>query len=542
MKILQIFAVVVALLSPLSYAQVVSSESPLKPVVERRPVSAESVRPFGYWLFSGMFAEQGFSGYAPELIVSTGDAINVSLWGAYESEMELVVDAQGNIFLPRVGPVRVAGVSNRELPSLVERAVSRVYSKHVSVYAKLSVAKPVKVYVTGYVASPGLYAGHSSDSVLRFLDLSGGVLDGLGSYRNVLLKRQGEVVDRIDLYDFITDGVMASRLLRDGDVLVVEPISDTLLLDGFEDDVSLRYEIIDKNVKFKHILDHVAHRTESTHVRVVTEKNGKSQTRYLTMPIALDLTVTAGDRWSLVRDVSPQTYSVRIDGEHLGEQEVVIGANESLGDVLAQVTLTKWSDMGHVYLYRESVKARQKEMLERALSQLESSIFTARSNTTDEAGLRTMEAELLSRWVEKARQVELKGQVVISQGADLGQFMLEPNDVIVIPKKSNVVMVHGEVVAPMAGAYLKGATVNDYLEMAGGFSQTSGSSKVLIVSRGGAFQSIDASDIDSVVVKQGDEIIVIPEISTKSLQVTKDLTQVIYQIAVSAGTVLSLVL
>ena len=41
-------------------------------------------------------------------------------------------------------------------------------------------------------------------------------------------------------------------------------------------------------------------------------------------------------------------------------------------------------------------------------------------------------------------------------------------------------------------------------------------------------------------VRPGDEILVLPKIDVKSRQIAKDLTQIIYQVAVSAGVVLGL--
>jgi len=45
----------------------------------------------------------------------------------------LSVDAQGNIFLPQIGPVRVAGVRNDRLTAVVEDRVRQVYRQQVGV-------------------------------------------------------------------------------------------------------------------------------------------------------------------------------------------------------------------------------------------------------------------------------------------------------------------------------------------------------------------------------------------------------------------------
>jgi hypothetical protein len=92
------------------------------------------------------------------------------------------VDAQGNIFIPNVGPIHVQGVRNADLTKEVEAQIKRTYKANVGVYATLLAAQPVKVYVTGFVRAPGLYPGLSSDSVLYYLDRAGGIDYERGTY------------------------------------------------------------------------------------------------------------------------------------------------------------------------------------------------------------------------------------------------------------------------------------------------------------------------------------------------------------------------
>ena len=87
-----------------------------------------------------------------------GDRVQVNTWGAVEMSNVFVVDAQGNIFLPNVGPIQVAGTKNGELTSKVKQGLSRVYARNFEVYTNLMSAKPVAVFVTGDVRGPdGFY-------------------------------------------------------------------------------------------------------------------------------------------------------------------------------------------------------------------------------------------------------------------------------------------------------------------------------------------------------------------------------------------------
>ena len=66
----------------------------------------------GQNLFNGSFGRQQFTGFNPNYRIAVGDKVLLQLWGAVESRGDQVVDAQGNIFIPQVGPVNIAGVLN----------------------------------------------------------------------------------------------------------------------------------------------------------------------------------------------------------------------------------------------------------------------------------------------------------------------------------------------------------------------------------------------------------------------------------------------
>jgi protein involved in polysaccharide export with SLBB domain len=114
------------------------------------------------------------------------------------------VDAQGNVFLPNVGPIPVAGTKNAELTAKMRAGLGRVYARNFEVYTNLLTAKPVAVFVTGGVKRPGRYAGVPSDSALFFLEQAGGIDPRLGSYRNISVLRAGQKLAELDLYDFFS--------------------------------------------------------------------------------------------------------------------------------------------------------------------------------------------------------------------------------------------------------------------------------------------------------------------------------------------------
>ena len=123
--------------------------------------------------------------------------------------------------MPNIGPLKVTGVANSQLNSLVTAKVKEVYQSNVNVYASLLQAQPVKVFVTGYVKNPGLYGGVASDSLLSYLSKAGGVDSERGSYVDIAIKRGKSTRNRVNLYDFLLNGTLALSQFADGDTIVV---------------------------------------------------------------------------------------------------------------------------------------------------------------------------------------------------------------------------------------------------------------------------------------------------------------------------------
>ncbi len=496
---------------------------------------------FGEWLFGGEFANQSFVGFNPSYQVAVGDKIQLQMWGGFEFAGELVVDAQGNVFVPQVGPVTVQGVRNEDLNAVVTQAIKNVFTKNVGVYATLNGAEPVKVFVTGFVRKAGLFDGHSSDSVLYFIDSAGGIDPDRGSYLDVRVLRDGKLHRRVNLYDFILNGVLPTFQLNDGDTIVVPPVKGQAAVEGDVQNAN-RFEFGGQSTTVGALLDLARPFPQVTHVRISRNARERTEVEYLPIEDAEAVPVFPGDVLDVMSDKNNGTISVRVEGEAESAKEIVLPYGARLGDVLAQIDFGPNAQPEAVQLMRRSVQRRQKEMLEAQLRALESSVLTARSNTTNEAELRVKEANLILQWVERARKVEPKGLVSLAGASAANDILLEPGDVIRVPRQSKLVMVHGDVLFPSAMAFQSGRTIEDYINLAGGFTQSMRNVNVLVLHRDGTFLKVRNRDINSkrLQLVAGDEIFVLPRVATKNVQIAKDIISIFYQLALSAGVVLRL--
>ena len=495
---------------------------------------------FGANLFTGNFARAGATQFNPDYLVAVGDRIHLRLWGGYTFDSVAAVDPQGNIFLPQVGPIKVLGIANKNLQQQVEAAVRRVFRANVYSYASLAAAQPVRIFVGGNVMRPGLYNGTSMDSLLNYLDQAGGIDPERGSFLTVQVKRGNSVRGTFNLYDFLLKGQLPLLQLNDGDVIFVPPIANRVRVSGLVNNAK-RFEFSRGSETVAELMQLAKPQAQATHVRIARNTGTVKNTEYYPLQEANALVLQNGDELEFTADKKPGTITVRVEGEHMNSQEYVLPYGTRLGSLMQSIQTLPDAEPESIQLFRQSVKQRQKEMLATSLRSLETALLTARSGSSEEARLRKEEADLTLQWVERAKKVEPTGQVQIAQAVQRDNMLLENGDVIRIPRKDGLVLVSGEVLFPNAVAFDGSLSLKDYIDRAGGFTQTADAARVVVAHRDGAFEQVDTGKLfENTRLKAGDQVLVLPKVDEKKRQFWKDITQIMYQIAIGAKVVFGL--
>ncbi|AKF09657.1 Capsular polysaccharide export system periplasmic protein KpsD [Sandaracinus amylolyticus] len=464
-----------------------------------------------------------------------GDRVMVSAWGAVTVSEILTVDTQGNLFLPGVGPVRVAGVRNDELTPTVRAAMQRLYRGSFDVYTNLLNASPVAVFVTGGVRRPGRYAGIPSDSVLVFLDQAGGIEPEAGSYRRITVLRGGQPIAELDLYDFLLRGQLTTPQFEDGDVVLVGRRGPVIEVQPHELEPVLVELEGDGDSTGADVLEVIAPGARVDSVTVRGAREGLPTARTFAVSSFGDVRLRDGDIVTFRRDLQADFIVVRVQGEFLGHGEFAVARGTRLLDLLNYVPVDpELANVGAVSLRRRSVQAQQRQSLQESLDRLERAVLLAQSDTQGEAAIRRQEAEMMRTFVAQARRAQPHGIVVTSTAGRQVNVILEDGDVIVIPPHTNVVRIVGEVMMSQAVMFRPDLRVDDYVRMVGGYTDRANRGHI-IVRRANAEIEIGGGDIR---LQPGDEVIIPPNVDDKWLQNGIDLAQVIYQLAVAASVVI----
>jgi len=210
--------------------------SPIERTLSENPVSAEKVKAqpygtagivqFGYSFFradSSHFAPQTDVPVGPDYVIGAGDRLLISIWGSINATLNREVNRSGEITLPKLGTVKVAGQRYDQLPALLTATVGRVY-KNFNLNVSMGKLRSIKVYVVGEVTAPGDYNLNSLSTLLNALAAAGGPTKS-GSLRNIKINRSGKLIETVDLYDFFLRGDKGKDIrLQPGDTILVPAI------------------------------------------------------------------------------------------------------------------------------------------------------------------------------------------------------------------------------------------------------------------------------------------------------------------------------
>lgn len=189
---------------------------------------------FGANLFRSVpstFAPLDLTPVPPDYVIGPGDELRIRVWGQINFNADVRVDRSGQVYLPQIGQVHVAGLSYSNLHEHLRSAVGRIY-RNFDLTADVGQIRAVQVYVVGQARRPGLYTISSLSTLVDALFASGGP-SIQGSMRHIQLKRGGSVIVDFDLYALLVHGDTSNDAkLLNGDVLYIPPVGPQVAVTG----------------------------------------------------------------------------------------------------------------------------------------------------------------------------------------------------------------------------------------------------------------------------------------------------------------------
>jgi protein involved in polysaccharide export with SLBB domain len=169
-------------------------------------------------------------------VIGVNDQLIIDVYGISDVTRKLKVTTEGDIRLPNLGPIKVAGLTIEAARIKIKTALTKIYpgiaSGRVSVQVSVGQIRSIQVTLIGETRQPGTYTISSLATLMNALYASGGPND-IGSYRNIQLVRNGSTVVVFDFYDFLLHADLSKNvLLQDGDVIRISPYQKRVTLTG----------------------------------------------------------------------------------------------------------------------------------------------------------------------------------------------------------------------------------------------------------------------------------------------------------------------
>jgi protein involved in polysaccharide export with SLBB domain len=164
-------------------------------------------------------------------VIGPGDELLIRIWGKIDADLDLMVDRNGQISVPKVGTLTVAGLRYEQLEGYLRSSVSALY-KDFELNVTLGQLRTIQVFVLGNARQPGSYTLGSLSTLVNALFASGGPSE-IGSMRNIQLRRDGKVVTEFDIYDLQQRGDKSHDVqLLPGDVIYIPTIGPQVAIFG----------------------------------------------------------------------------------------------------------------------------------------------------------------------------------------------------------------------------------------------------------------------------------------------------------------------
>jgi protein involved in polysaccharide export with SLBB domain len=521
---------------------------------------------FGRELFGNVpstFAPLGGAQVNADYVIGPGDALQIRGWGMVDIDLTVTVNRSGEVYLPRIGSVNVAGVKYRDLQGHLKKAIGRIYT-NFELTASIAQTRSVQIYILGHAQRPGTYTLSAMSTLLNALFASGGP-SVTGTMRDIQLKRGSAAPVSIDLYDMLLHGDKSmDRSLQDGDVIYIPEIGPLVALfgnvkrstifelnkktslseivnwaGGFESAADLKQVIVEKRVENRY----------ETIAELQAEKESitKELSSIILTPTDIIKVFVPG---TIPFQVKVARAFALLDGSVKQPGVFQIGKDETLKSLLIRTGGV--NEQGLVYgtiFTRERVQREQQERLNDATDRFEKDLESnykersARESNPEQAVMIQKQTEFQRNIILKLRNFKANGRVILglkgfeSTIADLPDFPLEDGDKIFIPEKSSTVSVLGSVFQQNTFIYKPDNKVNDYIEKAGGISPSGDKSLMYRICADGSVQSKKQGGWRGEIYP-GDAIVVPEKLISSAesfISIVKDWTTILYQFGLGAA-------
>ncbi len=422
---------------------------------------------------------------SPEYILDYGDTIEIQIVGSKDMIINEEVRRDGALLIPEVGKIYVGGKSLSDSSQIIKNKISDTFIG-TNVYVTLTSLRDIQVLITGHSKFPGLYTLSGNSNILNALNVSGGISDE-GSFRLIDIKRNGEIIKTIDLYQpLIFGNINFHETLRSGDSIYIHPAQKLIRAgNGFKNKGIFELKENESYKDFLKFTGSLSRNVKTSNISINSIKDGKYESNNINVNDLENITPKNNDSLYAIEE----SYgTIKISGEVMQPGNYEISSDETILSVIKRAGGYKESafPFGGI-LFREQAKKIEQQNNDRLYYQFVKYIATSISKGTGGqvgTSLPTVLDELKN--VEVLGRVQAEFDLVKLKDNPNNDIFLSDKDEIVIPKYQPLVFVYGEVRNPGGIRYQPNLITKDYISLAGGYNDYSNKETIIVVDPSGS--------------------------------------------------------
>lgn len=449
---------------------------------------------FGYEFFDTMqssFMPTNEPNLDASYILDFGDVIEIQLVGQKDLIDSYPIKRDGSINIPDIGRVVLAGLPLNDASSLINNKANEAYIG-TKAFVSLKNIRDIQVIITGNAYNPGIYTLNGNSNILHAVTMAGGI-DDKGSFRDIKLIRNNQIIETLDLYDLFIYGFSSiNKRLRTGDSILIAPrLNIVNVLSGVNR--PKKYEMKEDET-YEDLLKFANGVTSTADLdNVKLQRLDKNEVLIFSPSFEELKSLSPVDNDSL--SIREYKYgSVDVEGA------VKIPGNYKIrnGETLSDLILRAGGYEEYAYPFGGFLNNLRSEEINKISRERLYDQFLR--NLIDNAGARgNAEDSSIGLILEELRTVKDSGRVIAEFDLDAIQAdpkldtILEDGDDIFIPTITQQVYIYGEVNNQGAIRYTANEDISFYIEGSGGFLSSADRKTIFVVHPNGKTESLSSN-------------------------------------------------
>ena len=435
-----------------------------------RPIDGEGLKLFGedfFGTYQSTFMPINEPNLDPAYILDFGDIIEIQIIGQIESIDTYLIGRDGSINIPDVGKFNLSGISMSDASSLIKAKVSNAYIG-TEAFVSLNSIRDINVLVSGNAFNPGVYTLSGNSNLLHAVAVAGGINE-FGSYRNISLIRDNQLIETLDMYDVLLSGFFDSKVrLRSGDVIFINPVSNIVSIEGAVKRPAMYELLADQNLSdVISYANGISKEADLKNISLERIIDGKIESlRIVNVSQFSDIESKDGDKL-FIREHSFRKVSIQ--GAVLKPGNYIMSEGETVDDLINKsggYTPNAYP-FGAVYENQNAliINKMAKDVLYKEF--LDNIILISQQNPDG------IDIPSLLGLTREIKNTKANGRVVIDLmgGSDSSNMVIRNNDRLTIPEKTNHIYVYGEVSSEGAILFENARDVKYFIEKSGGLKE-----------------------------------------------------------------------